>query len=96
MQCCPSVQEVYLTHSINANISFVVGARGAIFDLAGHGEEEVKVLGNAVQLTDVFICTQKIQIYTTTMVSVKTVASFNNVNLWGDATKFEQCSKVLL
>lgn len=45
----------YLTHSVNTDIPFVVGAGGAVFDLAGHGEEEVKVFRNAVQLTDVFI-----------------------------------------
>lgn len=54
---------MYLTQSINADISLVIRAGGAIFDLAGHGEEEVKVLCNAVQLTDVFICTENIQMY---------------------------------
>lgn len=61
----------YLTHSIDANILFVVRAGGAVFDFAGHGEEEVKVFCNAVQLTDVFICTWNKQIYTTTLVSIK-------------------------
>lgn len=46
---------LYLTHSINTDVPVVVGAGGAVFDLAGHGEEEVKVFRNAVKLTDVFI-----------------------------------------
>lgn len=54
---------MYLTHSINADISFVVGAGSAVFDFAGHGEEEVKVFCDAVQLTDVFICTQRTHRY---------------------------------
>lgn len=62
---------MYLTHSINADISFVVRAGGPVFDLAGHGEEEVKVFGNAVQLTDVFICTQNIHTYTARLGSIK-------------------------
>lgn len=41
-------QPAYLAHSINADISLVIRARGAISNLAGHGEEEVKVLCNAV------------------------------------------------
>lgn len=68
---------MYLTHSINADISFVVRAGCSIFDFAGHGEKEVKVFCNAVQLTDVFICTQNIHIYTLTLVSTKKVASAN-------------------
>lgn len=39
----------------------MIRAGGAVFDFAGHGEEEVKVFCNAVQLTDVFICTQGMQ-----------------------------------
>lgn len=64
---------MYLTHSINADISFVVRARGAVFDLAGHGEEEVKIFCIAVQLTDVFICTHNIRIYALIQVSIKNV-----------------------
>lgn len=73
---------MYLTHSINADISFVVGAGGAIFDLAGHGEEEVKVFCNAVQLTDVFICTQSIQMQSVTL--LQKVASVKSANCCGD------------
>ncbi len=62
---------MYLTHSINADISFVVRAGGAVFDLAGHGEEEVKVFCDAVQLTDVLICTQNVHIYTVRLVTMK-------------------------
>lgn len=54
------MQALYLTHSINTDISSMIRAGGAVFDLAGHGEEEVKVFSNAVQLADVFICTQNI------------------------------------
>lgn len=54
--CVRTVKKaLYLTHSVNTHIPSVVGAGGAIFDLAGHGEEEVKVFRNAVKLTDVFI-----------------------------------------
>lgn len=52
-----AMQSIYLTDSINADVVLVVGAGGAIFHLARHGEEEVKVFCNAVQLTDVLVCT---------------------------------------
>lgn len=50
---------MYLTHSINADIFFVVRAGSAIFNFAGHSKEEVIVFCNAVELADVFICTEK-------------------------------------
>lgn len=67
---------MYLTHSINADISFVVRARGAIFYFAGHGKEEIKVFCNAVQLTDVFICTEK-----------KSSCLLSKANLWSGQFK---------
>lgn len=70
-QCCESM---YLTHSINADISFVLRAGGAVFDLAGHGEEEVVVFGDAVQLADVLICTESNK-HIETLISIKTIAS---------------------
>lgn len=42
-----------LTYPINAHASFVVRARRPILDFAGHSEEKIKVLSNAVQLADV-------------------------------------------
>lgn len=54
-----STELIYLTHSINADIFFVVRAGSAIFNFAGHSKEEVIVFCNAVQLADVFICTEK-------------------------------------
>ena len=59
-----SFEQLYLTHSVNAYVSFVVRAGGAIFHLAGHCEEKVKVFRDAVQLTDVLICADKEQLYT--------------------------------
>lgn len=61
---------MYLTHSINADISFVLRAGGAVFDLAGHGEEEVVVFCDAVQLADVLICTETNK-HTETLISIK-------------------------
>lgn len=49
----------------------MVRAGGAVFDLAGHGKEEVKVFCNAVQFTDVFICTQNTQIHNNKVALVK-------------------------
>ena len=66
---------MYLTDSINAHISSVVIAQRAVFHLAGHGKEEVKVFCDAVQLTDVFICTQKKRTHTVIEDSTRTVAS---------------------
>lgn len=54
-----STELIYLTHSINADIFFVVRAGSAIFNFAGHSKEEVIVFCNAVQLADVFICTEE-------------------------------------
>lgn len=52
---------LYLTHSFYADVSHTTGAGRAVFNLAGHGKEEVKVFCNAVQLADVFICTEDIK-----------------------------------
>lgn len=60
---------LYLTNSLNADISFMVRAGCAVFDLAGHGEEEVKIFCSAVQLADVFIYTG----HTKTLVSFEKV-----------------------
>lgn len=51
----------YLAHSFDADVYFGFGAGRAIFDLAGHGEEEVKVFRDAVQLADVFSCAKNTQ-----------------------------------
>lgn len=50
---------MYLTDAVNADVSAVVRAGSAVFDLAGHSKEEVKVFCDAVQFADVFICTEK-------------------------------------
>lgn len=82
-------ESMYLTHSINADISFVLRAGGAVFDLAGHGEEEVVVFCDAVQLADVLICTETNK-HTETLISIK----ISNCCI-KDVTKFYWFTKVL-
>lgn len=76
---------MYLTHSINADIPFVLRAGGAIFDLAGHGEEEVVVFCDAVQLADVLICSENNK-HIETQILMKAVALIKSSHCCKDAT----------
>lgn len=48
--------EPYLTHPIDTHIRREIGTPRAVLHLAGHRKEEIKVLCDAVELTDIFIC----------------------------------------
>lgn len=53
------LSDPYLTDPVDTHVRREIGARRAVLHLARHGEEELKVLCDAVELTDIFICRRR-------------------------------------